>query len=215
LQDLFLDRWVFRGFAGGSFVDIGAHDGITYSNSWFFEKVRGWKGVAIEPNPAVFKRLVANRACEALNCCISNRAGTVQFRRIAGFSEMLSGMVDKYDAEHLRRIEDELKQHGGSSEVIAVEARRFNEVAARSGLSDITYVSIDTEGGELAILESIDFSRTFVHALTVECNVNRSEPMTSFMHGNNFELIKSLGPDLLFLNRGSRFYAPYDQLRSS
>jgi hypothetical protein len=126
---------------------------------------------------------------------------------------MLSGIVNKYDVEHVRRIEEELKQHGGSSEVISVEACRFGDVAERFGLSDVTYVSIDTEGGELAILESIDFKRIFVHAVTVECNVNRPDPMKAVMQANNFELIKSLGPDLLFLNRGSRFYAPYDELR--
>src|SRR5262249_22987803 len=57
MQDVFLDRWVFRGLEGGSFIDIGAHDGVTYSNSWFLEKKRGWRGVCIEPNPVVFKRL--------------------------------------------------------------------------------------------------------------------------------------------------------------
>src|SRR6185295_6779829 len=168
LQDLFLDRWVFRGQVGGTFIVIGAHDGLTYSNTWFFEKVRGWKGVGIEPNPAVSKRLVANRKCQTLNCCISDRAGQVQFRRISGYSEMLSGMVDKYDVEHVRRIENELQQHGGSSEVIAVDAIRFGDVAERFGLSDVTYLSIDTEGGKLAILESVDFKRIFVHAVTVE-----------------------------------------------
>src|SRR5262245_30549987 len=213
LQDLFLDRWVFRGAMEGSFIDIGAHDGITYSNTWFFEKIRDWKGVSIEPNPAVFKRLVANRSCDALNCCISDQLGTVEFRRISGFSEMLSGIVSKYDAAHLRRIEDELKQHGGSSEIITVDACRFRDVVERFALSEITYVSIDTEGGELGILETIDFKRTFVHALTVECNANVPGPMMSVMQANNFELIKSLGPDLLFLNRASRFYAPYEQLR--
>src|SRR5882672_6232236 len=215
LQDLFLDRWVFRGFRDGCFIDIGAHDGITLSNTWFFEKTRAWNGVCVEPNPVVFKRLAANRRCKALNCCISDKPETVEFRKITGYSEMLSGIAAKYDLLHRKRIEDELKEHGGSSEIIEMRARTFGDIAAESGLSEITYVSIDTEGGELAILQSIDFERIFVHALTVECNLNRPEPMISVMRESNFELIKSLGPDLLFLNRGSPFFAPYDQLRNA
>jgi hypothetical protein len=40
----------------GVFVDIGAHDGETDSNSLFFENL-GWKGFCIEPNPEMFNKL--------------------------------------------------------------------------------------------------------------------------------------------------------------
>src|SRR6266404_4750051 len=75
LQDILLDRWLFGGITGGTFVDIGAHDGVTYSNSFLFERLRGWGGVCIEPNPAVFAQLAVNRQCTTLNCCVSDVAG--------------------------------------------------------------------------------------------------------------------------------------------
>ena len=215
LQDLFLDRWVFRGHREGCFIDIGAHDGITLSNTWFFEKARTWHGICVEPNPVVFKRLAANRRCKVLNCCISDKSEIVEFRKITGYSEMLSGIAAKYNPQHQKRIEDELKEHGGSSEIIEMPARTFGDIAAETGLSEVTYVSIDTEGGELSILQSIDFRQIFVHALTVECNLNQQEPMISVMRENKFELIKSLGPDLLFLNRRSPFFPPYNRLRNA
>jgi FkbM family methyltransferase len=215
LQDLFLDRWVFRELEGGQFLDIGAHDGVTHSNTWFFEKHRGWDGVCVEPNPAVFKRLAANRTCMTLNCCVSDVSGPVRFQKISGYSEMLSGVVDKYEAEHAQRIRDEMQAHGGSSEIISVNARTFAEVVTGRGLSEINYLSIDTEGGEYEILRSIDFRKFFVHAISVEHRVPQREMMMALMREQNFELIKSMGGDLLFLNRKSPMYPAYDRLRNT
>jgi FkbM family methyltransferase len=215
LQDLFLDRWVFREIEGGQFIDIGAHDGVTYSNTWFFEKHRRWHGICVEPNPAVFKRLLANRTCTTLNCCIADKTGPVRFQKITGYSEMLSGIVDKYEADHVQRIRQEMQDHGGSSEVVTVQARTLTDIADEYGISEVNYLSIDTEGGELDILQSINFRKVFVHALSVEYRVPERETMMAVMRERNFEMIKSMGSDLLFLNRKSAVYPAYDRLRNA
>ncbi len=215
-QDLFLDRWVFRGLEAGTFVDIGAHDGVTFSNSWFFEKTRHWQGACVEPNPAVTKRLAVNRSCRIIPCCVAAVPGRVEFLQLSGFSEMLSGIVGAYDPEHKRRVDDELRRHGGSSEVITLEARSFDQIVSECGYSEIEYVSIDTEGSEDAILSSISFDRALIHALTIECNYEAAKSeMVGFMGEKGFELIKAIGADLLFLNRSSRFFPAYDALRKA
>jgi FkbM family methyltransferase len=207
LQDILLDRWVFKGRTGCVFVDIGAHDGVTYSNSFFFEKVRGWRGVCIEPNPEVFAQLVANRQCATLNCCVSDRAGAAPFMKVSGYSEMLSGIVENYDPEHRLRIAQEIEQFGGSSEIVSIEARTFRDVVTQCDFPEVTYLSIDTEGSELSILQSIDFTRVFVHALTVEYNFEHAKAqLIALMGGNGFDLAQVLGHDLLFLNRASPFH---------
>jgi FkbM family methyltransferase len=215
LQDVLLDRWLFGGVAGGTFVDIGAHDGVAYSNSFVFEKLRGWRGVCIEPNPAVFAQLAVNRQCTTLNCCVSDAAGMVPFLKISGYSEMLSGIVEKYEPEHRERVERELKQFGGSSDVILIQARTLNDIAAECDLAEVTYLSIDTEGSELAILQSIDFKRLFVHAITVEYNFDHVKSrMIALMRGNGFDYVQTLGHDLLFLNHLSPFQTNLQRLRS-
>ena len=37
----------------GTFVDLGCYDGVTYSNTWYFERKLGWSGVCVEPEPAL------------------------------------------------------------------------------------------------------------------------------------------------------------------
>ncbi len=57
-QDEFLDRSVFKGRKSGFFVEIGAHDGVRFSNSAFLERERGWRGICVEPHPKIFPELV-------------------------------------------------------------------------------------------------------------------------------------------------------------
>ncbi len=42
--DIELERHLPR--RGGYFVEAGANDGITFSNSYYFEKIKGWRGRA-------------------------------------------------------------------------------------------------------------------------------------------------------------------------
>jgi FkbM family methyltransferase len=215
-QDIFLDRWLFDGMTGGVFVDVGAHDGVSGSNSYFFETVRHWRGICIEPNPAVYAKLAENRSCILRNCCISDRAGIVPFLKVTGYAEMLSGIVDKYDPQHRLRVQEELRQFGGSSEVIPVEARGLNGLVREGGFDEISYLSIDTEGSELSILRSIDFAQLMVHVLTVEFNYEHVKAnMIALMRERGFEYGQTLGYDLLFLNRKSPYYETFARLQSA
>jgi FkbM family methyltransferase len=211
-QDVSLDHWAFGGKTGGVFLDVGAHDGITLSNSWFFETVRGWRGLCLEPNPDVYARLAANRKAVALNCGASASAGTLPFLKLSGYSEMLSGFLDTYDPEHRKRIAREMQEQGGSAEVITVETRPLAAVAAEHNISEIDYLSVDTEGSEYAILEAVDFGRLFVHAVTVECNYDSERArMIAMLSGRGFEHVQTLAHDLVFLNRASPVRERFDR----
>src|SRR5438067_7198102 len=59
---------------GGFFVELGANDGINQSNTLYFEKFRGWKGVLVEPTPHNYFKCRQNRsAANAFHCaaCVS------------------------------------------------------------------------------------------------------------------------------------------------
>jgi hypothetical protein len=56
-QDRFLLEHFFRGRRGGVFVDIGAYDREMFSNTLFFERSMGWRGLCVEPLPSAFTKL--------------------------------------------------------------------------------------------------------------------------------------------------------------
>ena len=89
----------------GFFIDIGAHDGISLSNTYLLEQEYGWKGICIEPNPSVFKKLCKNRE-NTLNIdspLSSKDNEVVVFTSIEGDDEMLSG-IKKYINHHSNTV---------------------------------------------------------------------------------------------------------------
>ena len=195
-QDKFLFENFFKEKNNGFYLDIGAHDGITLSNTYFFEKL-GWDGVCIEPIPDVFTKLKSNRNCKLFNCVLSNKKGTENFLVLEGYTEMLSGILENYDPAHLIRIDNELRMMGGSKKVITSESLTFDDLQLPN---IIDFVSLDVEGSEMKILETIDFNKYHINIISIEVNHGADE-ITNFIESKNFEKIGSLGCDFIFKNK--------------
>lgn len=163
-QDKFIYETFFKGQQYGFFVDCGANDGITYSNTKLFEEL-GWNGICIEPIPSAFEKLKQNRSCYCIEAAVGKES-EYEFNCIEGYAEMLSGIVDKYDPKHLERIDREIKTYGGSRKTIKVKGFDFNKI----DVTQINYLSIDVEGGESEIIDSIDFNKFKIKVISLENN---------------------------------------------
>lgn len=152
----------FKGF----YLDIGAHDGVSGNNTKYFEE-KGWEGVCIEPHPLVFEQLKVNRTCRVENVAIWKEDTEVDFLAVSGYAEMLSGIVESYDPRHRARVEREILQMGGFSALVKVKALRFDSLKLPT---KIDFLSIDTEGSELHILENVDFSKYDIRVICIENN---------------------------------------------
>jgi FkbM family methyltransferase len=197
------DKWVieryFPGKTDGVFVDIGAHDGITFSNTFALERM-GWTGMAVEPIPSVFEQLKTNRHCITIQGCVAGESGIKQFREITGYAQMLSGMVDLYDSRHVDRINNEILEYGGEFRDIEVECFNINELMTKYALDEIDYLNLDVEGAEYQILKSIDFSKTQIHVIGVENNY-KDEEILRLLFKRGFIRDSILG-DEFYLNKG-------------
>ena len=191
---------LFRGMTGGFFVDIGAGDGITLSNTYYFERNLGWTGICFEPNPSAYEKLRQNRKCLCINGAVSDRRGNARFLKIEGYSEMLSGLVEKYDSMHMARIEKELTTYGGTKREIMVPCYNLNETLAQNGVSHVDYMSLDTEGSEFAILKSLDFQQVAYRTIGVENNYGDCM-IEKYLSGRGFRLEVILGADEMYVKR--------------
>ena len=208
-QDKFVDDY-FQGKEKGVFLDIGAHDGIFLSNSFFFEKQRNWTGVCFEPNPRLYQQLIKNRNCICIEGAASDKNGNFEFLDIEGV-ESLGGIIEKYDPRHLERIDRDIEKYGGlGKKVISVKGYNINEILINNNLTNIDYLSIDTEGGELNILKAIDYEKIKIKLITVEVNypeeslfhrlINPFLKNTahSFLKSNGYTLIDTLNRNQVF-----------------
>ncbi len=198
-QDKFLNEVVFFNKKEGFFIDIGAHDGISFSNSLFFERYNGWSGICVEPNPSVFNKLVSNRKSINLNVCIGSENKKVKFTQIEGYSEMLSGITEKYDDRHLERINNYILTKGGTKKEIEVEMIPLNDIDELKN-KKIDFISIDTEGNEFDIVNSIRFDLLNVKSLVIENNYKDSS-IKEYLSSQGFEYIYKLDCDEVFVNK--------------
>lgn len=198
-QDYIIDK-IFNGKRNGTFLDIGAHDGIFFSNSYFFETSRGWKGVCVEPIPELFEELRKNRACFLVNGAINESSEKVEFQRVHGYAEMLSGILKYRDPRHEERTLSEISQHGGKTEIIQVQGYTIQEILEKFNLATIDYLSIDIEGGEYEMLQSIDFNAVDITCLTIE-NAYSSSSIRKLMSSQGYSLIFSYAVDDFYVKR--------------
>jgi FkbM family methyltransferase len=168
------DKWVietlFPQARGLVFVDIGANDGVKFSNTLVLERNFQWTGLAVEPIPDVFERLRQNRTCTVIEGCVTNRPGLRKFQLVTGYAQMLSGLADQYDLRHQVRIAADLARTGGTRTEIDVMCYTLPQLLEQAGISSVDYLSIDVEGAELPILKAIDWSALDVRVIGVENN---------------------------------------------
>jgi FkbM family methyltransferase len=147
------DRWLATHVPlpeKGTFVEVGAFDGINCSNSYHFER-RGWTGLCVEASPDSFASLVKNRSCKTEWCaCGRENKDVVTF--YVNDNPHLSGLMNR------------------GSRKIDVPQRTLGDLVQKHGISHIDVLSIDVEGTELDVWRSLDRSKCEVDVVVIEWN---------------------------------------------
>jgi FkbM family methyltransferase len=207
-QDEILETNVFKGFKHGIFMDVGAHDGISLNNTLYFEQTNGWTGYNIEPNQKIFEHLVVNRpSCVNLHLAICNKDGVADFMCNEGYTEMLSGLAANYDDRHKLRLYTENAQYGGKTSLVQVHTKRIETICDEYNITHIHYLSIDVEGAEFDVIQSINFDKVFIDVIEFENNYDdTSAPIVEYLVGKGYIFIhKHL--DIFMIHKDSPFLA--------
>jgi FkbM family methyltransferase len=147
----------------GYFVEIGAFDGKTFSNTYALERQYGWKGICVEPLSNRFADLIVNRTSHCCNKAVYNTSNLDISFDIEGDSGMLSGIPAHIDA-HKAKVDKNKK-------TITVKTISLNDLLEEYKAPDfIEYLSLDTEGSEYEILRACDFKRWKFGLIDVEHN---------------------------------------------
>ena len=173
----------------GYFIEIGASDGISLSNTYILEKNYGWSGICVEPIPSDFEKLQKNRSCLCYDYAVYNTSNLILPFAIKNFN-MCSGLVNTMDNEvvingktYNRSVNHDLNN------IINVETISFSDLLIISDAPKfIEYLSIDTEGSEFEILSSIDFDTYTFGIIDVEHNFvePRRSKIRELLEKNNY-----------------------------
>ncbi|KAL3885806.1 hypothetical protein ACJMK2_025843 [Sinanodonta woodiana] len=173
----------------GFYIEAGAFDGESISNTLFFEKVRKWNGLLIEPDPFVFERLKAkNRKAILVNSClnIKPQPSILEFNR---GNEMGRVWVDKEDKNWVKEMKMQVN-------VIEVPCFSLYSILLAVNQTTIDYFSLDVEGRELSVLQSIPFDKLHIDTFTIEYlngnDNNYYKDIKSFMEKNGYQHVQDL-----------------------
>ena len=164
----------------GSYVDIGANHPTDLSDTKRFYD-RGWRGINIEPNPSLFTAFQGDRIGDInLNLGVGNTTG------ILPFYVMSASTLSSFDKD--AALEGG-KIHGAILEkVIEIEVWPLQRVLEKYQNKDIDLLSVDTEGYDLRVIESNDFSKWRPKCLIIETNQDDGA-VNSYLIDKGYELV--------------------------
>jgi FkbM family methyltransferase len=162
LQDLWVS-YELKGRRDGFFVEFGASNGVKFSNSLYLERELGWRGILAEPARVWHPALRRNRACAIDERCVWTTTG----ERLL-FNQPTIAAHSTLDAFSASDGHADSRKDGERYEVETVSL--MDLLAHWQAPRRIDYLSIDTEGSELTILEAFDFAAYDVGLISVEHN---------------------------------------------
>lgn len=147
----------------GFFVEFGATDGKSYSNTYSLEKKFRWSGILAEPAKTWHRDLSINRGCVIDHRCVWSSSGVNLLFNEA--SEAEYSTVNSFSDSDLHT---EIRKKGRSYFVQTIDLQTLlNE---HNAPKEISYLSIDTEGSELEILRAFNFDEYKFNFISVEHN---------------------------------------------
>ena len=164
---------IFKDMCKGTYVELGALDGIRYSNTYVFHQDLEWQGILVELSPANYVNLKANRKHElaVVNAGICDTEKTVHFMQV---QEGAVNGIWEFAAQSFREY-----WWGGMSpekDGVPIACLPLSYVLGNVSIPFFAdFFSLDVEGAELQVLNSVDFNKSAFGVLVIEADGQNPE----------------------------------------
>ncbi|XP_059471031.1 uncharacterized protein LOC132194017 [Neocloeon triangulifer] len=184
----------------GFFFECGAFDGETFSNSLALEKFFNWTGLLVEGSPKnVQVMLTKKRRAWISPTCLSTtrKSMKVKFLDSTNTGKIVGGANQTV-----------AKPQSGS--LVQSFCVPFNTLMKVLDIKHIDYLTLDVEGQEFEILQTIDFNSVTIDVMAVEFNNFRPpeilQEILKIANANGFVMVKRTRLDYIFVH--TRIYQP-------
>lgn len=190
----------YLNYKEGYYIEMGAHDGIQNSNTFYYEKYLNWNGVLIEPSK-YYNFLLKNRSKKNIFfnlACAENIDGNTGILHGSGDRSFVKNHIDKKLSEYYSA---KILQANYSLGKKKIEFKTLESILIEAKApSLIDFFSLDVEGMEIKVLKGNDYNKFNFKYILVECaNKKNFEEIYNFLTQKNYEFVKKLTPwDILY-----------------
>lgn len=204
-EDMYAYRRFFYGRGGGTFMEMGALDGLRFSNTFAFEKLLGWRGVHIEASPSSFQALARNRPNQLnVHAAVCDRARVVHY--VDYGRAPVRGIAEFMAPTFLQRFHPELyHKEAAVAALPAVQCHPLTHIMDHLGVQHINFYVLDVEGAELLILQSVDFGKLSFDVICVENdgrNVDKDRGVVELLAAHGYDKVDHIVRDDWFVRKG-------------
>ena len=115
---------------------------------------------------------------------------------------MLSGISKFYDPRHKDRLVGEVEKHNDKVYKQKINAKSLQTVFNEYNLKYIDYLSVDTEGSELIIIDGINFDETKINLISLEVNYELT-PVNEAMERKGYSFLEKICGDAFYKKKNS------------
>ncbi|XP_078041832.1 uncharacterized protein LOC144472523 isoform X2 [Augochlora pura] len=202
-------RKILKDKTNGFFVECGAYDGETRSNTLFLERNLGWVGLLVEADPLNFSKMLSkNRKAYLTPTCLAVKP----YPSVSSFLMAKNvGRLHEPNASdsHLPNSPDVAY----SGVHLSVQCIPFIDHMMALNVTTVNYFSLDIEGNELQVLKTIPFENINIETLSVEFShvASGKNELINFMKTKGYNVFSTvvrtdkLAHDVIFVkdNLGS------------
>ena len=200
----------FNGLCGGSYIEMGALDGKTFSNSWLFHREFYWKGVLIELDADNYQKLERNRHKELFTTRAAVCAANQTVHYVSGH-EAVNGVWEHASAAFRQRWWPDIESPQDLETLTCIPLQQLldnhlQHVVQQQqshGLFFFDFFSLDVEGSEWAVLQTVDWDKTSFGIIVVEAPDNKGverNAIVSYLQRQGYKYLGEKNNSLWFLN---------------
>merc|ERR1712166_353041 len=154
------------------YIEMGALDGRHLSNTFILEKCAGWHGLLIEPSSAFHKisNFRSNESNIILNQAICDEVdGRVKFTKSSAddLNKVAISGRPEFFADNFARTFHENKRPD-QIETVDVPCNPMGHILEKNQITHIDFWSLDVEGGEVSVLQTVDFTAVEISVILIE-----------------------------------------------
>ena len=187
-------------FKNGFFVEAGANNGYTQSNTYSLEALKGWRGLLVEPVPRLWQICKRNRpGSVCINAALVSDeyvSPTVELEYANLMTSVSAASGNKaFDANHIKRGREMEQGSICAMQRVSSPAKTLTQIFDENKVKRIDFMSLDVEGYEVEALKGLDLACYAPERILVE--VRDSQAVLDIL-GQNYEIEATLTDNGLY-----------------